>query len=104
MDNKLNFYYLNIIESENIFNFVYSSIISLLSLTVDNYLHTKVTRGNYWADEMVKNASISDQEMFQNLLYLPETRHSHKIVEIPHLNGDILTHGLYYKHLKHWLK
>ena len=40
----------------------------------------------------------------RNLLFIPETRHSRIIVEIPNWNGDILTHGLYFKHVQHWLK
>ncbi len=62
---------------------------------VSHYLHAKVNKGNYWANEMSRNQSITDKEMLRSLLYMPGTK---TISQMDYFNSDILNHGLYYKH------
>jgi hypothetical protein len=68
---------------------------------VSHYLHTKVNKGNYWAHEMARNQSITDDDMFQSFLYTPGTK---TISQMDYFNSDILNHGLYYKHVRQWLR
>jgi hypothetical protein len=49
---------------------------------------------------MTRNQSITDQEMFQSLLYMPGMK---IISQMDYFNSDILNHGLYYKHVRQWL-
>jgi hypothetical protein len=67
---------------------------------VSHYLHTKVNKGNYWAHEIARNQSITDEDMLRSLLYTRNERGLRKIDVINYFNGDILMHGLYYDHVK----
>ena len=59
---------------------------------------------------MTQNENITDEDMLANLVYLPDKRRRTSHQEWPldaesfQLKSDILSHGFYFEHLKHWLR